>query len=177
MPSKEAQKGGRQELGWNGTGSTNPREGSPRKNWHKGSQTWTTKNGMLMIKGGRKRRKVSCRNQMSMTKERMMGTAGDFRTNTWWRNLGPRAKKRRRTKKEGGQEPFRLHYHQEGIRPILRKETSHERSTSEPQSFKLYLITVFVFYFQKLVFGNIKKKKISCIFEIKNMFGLLKLKK
>ena len=137
MTSKEAQKGGRQELGWNGTGSTNPREGSPRKNWLKGSQTWTTKNGMLMIKGGRERRKVSCRNQMSMTKERMMGTAGDFRTNTWWRNLGPRAKKRRRTKKEGGQEPFRLHYHQEGIHPILRKETSHERSTSEPQSFKM----------------------------------------
>ena len=32
-------------------------------------------------------------------------------------------------------------------------------------------LIVFVFYFQKLVFGSIKKKKISCIFEIKNMFG------
>ena len=29
---------------------------------------------------------------------------------------------------------------------------------------------VFVFYFQKLVFKNIKKKLFSCIFEIKNMF-------
>ena len=36
---------------------------------------------------------------------------------------------------------------------------------------------VFVFYFQKLVFENIKKKLFSCIFEIKNMFGYLKLKK
>ena len=36
---------------------------------------------------------------------------------------------------------------------------------------------VFVFYFQKLVFGNIKKKKFSYNFEIKNMFGQLKLKK
>ena len=39
------------------------------------------------------------------------------------------------------------------------------------------LVTVFVFYFQKLVFGNIKKKRFSCIFEIKNMFGQLKLKR
>ena len=29
----------------------------------------------------------------------------------------------------------------------------------------------FYLYFQKLVFGNIKKKQFSCIFEIKNMFG------
>ena len=35
---------------------------------------------------------------------------------------------------------------------------------------RLYLATVFVFYFQKLVFGNIKKKQFSCIFEIKNIF-------
>ena len=41
----------------------------------------------------------------------------------------------------------------------------------------LCLVIVFVFYFQKLVFGNIKKKQFSCIFEIKNMFGKLKLKK
>ena len=40
-----------------------------------------------------------------------------------------------------------------------------------------YLVTVFVFYFQKIVFENIIKKKFSCIFEIKNMFGQLKLKK
>ena len=42
----------------------------------------------------------------------------------------------------------------------------------------LCLVTVFVFYFQKLVFvfGNIMKKQFSCIFEIKNMFGKLKLK-
>ena len=36
---------------------------------------------------------------------------------------------------------------------------------------RLYLVTIFVFYFQKLVFENIKKKQFSCIFEIKNMFG------
>ena len=36
---------------------------------------------------------------------------------------------------------------------------------------RLCLVTVFVFYFQNLVFENIKKKQISCIFEIKNMFG------
>ena len=41
----------------------------------------------------------------------------------------------------------------------------------------LCLVIVFVFYFQKLVFGNIKKKQFSCIFEMKNMFGKLKLKK
>ena len=41
----------------------------------------------------------------------------------------------------------------------------------------LCLVIVFVFYFQKLVFGNIKKKQFSCIFEIKNMFGKLELKK
>ena len=44
----------------------------------------------------------------------------------------------------------------------------------------------FIFYFQKLVFGNIyiyiyikqtKKKQFSYIFEIKNMFSQLKLKK
>ena len=35
----------------------------------------------------------------------------------------------------------------------------------------------FILYFQKLVFGNIKKKQFSCIFEIKNIFGQLKLKK
>ena len=33
------------------------------------------------------------------------------------------------------------------------------------------LIIVFVFYFQKLVFENIKKNQFSCIFKIKNMFG------
>ena len=36
----------------------------------------------------------------------------------------------------------------------------------EQQNYKV----MFVFYFQKLVFGNIKKKQFSCIFEIKNMF-------
>ena len=36
---------------------------------------------------------------------------------------------------------------------------------------RLCLVTVFVFYFEKLVFGNIKKKQFSSIFEIKNMFG------
>ena len=36
---------------------------------------------------------------------------------------------------------------------------------------RLYSVAVFVIYFQKLVFGNIKKKEFSCIFETKNMFG------
>ena len=35
----------------------------------------------------------------------------------------------------------------------------------------------FSFLFSKLVFGNIKKKQFSCIFEIKNIFDQLKLKK
>ena len=39
---------------------------------------------------------------------------------------------------------------------------------------RLCLVTIFVFYFQKLFSGNIKKKQFSCIFEIKNMFGQLK---
>ena len=69
-------------MGWNGIGFVNPREGSPRKDRHKGSWTWITQNGMLMIKGGHERRKVSCRNKISTTKERMMGTAGKFGTNT-----------------------------------------------------------------------------------------------
>ena len=47
----------------------------------------------------------------------------------------------------------------------------------EYKTLRLCLVTIFVFYFQKLVFGNIKKKQFSCIFEIKNMFGQLKLKK
>ena len=40
----------------------------------------------------------------------------------------------------------------------------------------LCLVTVFVFYSQNLGFKNIMKKQFSCIFEIKNMFGQLKLK-
>ena len=32
---------------------------------------------------------------------------------------------------------------------------------------RLCLVTVFVFYFQKLVFDNVKKKQFSCIFDIK----------
>ena len=50
------------------------------------------------------------------------------------------------------------------------------RLGSKP-TLKLCLVTIFIFYFQNFVFGNIKKKKFSCIFEIKNMFGKLKLKK
>ena len=42
---------------------------------------------------------------------------------------------------------------------------------------KVMFGNIFFFYFQKLVLGNIKKKKqFSCIFEIKNMFDQLKLK-
>ena len=54
---------------------------------------------------------------------------------------------------------------------IKKKEKKKE------EIFRLYLVTVFVFYFQKLVLGNIKKKQFSYIFEIKNMFGQLKLKR
>ena len=39
------------------------------------------------------------------------------------------------------------------------------------KNFRLCLVTIFVFYFQKKFFENIKKKQFSCIFEIKNMFG------
>ena len=35
----------------------------------------------------------------------------------------------------------------------------------------LCLVTIFVFYFQNFVFGDMKKKQFSCIFEIKSMFG------
>ena len=51
------------------------------------------------------------------------------------------------------------------------------RKLEDKKKFRLCLVTVFIFYFQKLVFGNIKKKQFSCIFEIKNMFSKLKLKK
>ena len=51
------------------------------------------------------------------------------------------------------------------------------RKLEDKKIFRLCLVTVFIFYFQKLVFGNIKKKQFSCIFEIKNMFSKLKLKK
>ena len=40
-------------------------------------------------------------------------------------------RKEKKENQEGSQEPFQLHYHQEGICPILRKETSHKRSTSK----------------------------------------------
>ena len=43
--------------------------------------------------------------------------------------------------------------------------------TVREKNLRLCLVTVFVFYFQNLVFWNIKKKQFSYIFEIKNMFG------
>ena len=46
----------------------------------------------------------------------------------------------------------------------------------EEKKVRLYLVTVFVFYFQKLVFGNIKKKK-SFIFEIKKHVWLVEIRK
>ena len=49
--------------------------------------------------------------------------------------------------------------------------TLGEKYTLDLERLRLCLVTVFVFYFQKLVFDNIKKKQFSCIFEIKNMFG------
>ena len=55
--------------------------------------------------------------------------------------------------------------------------TRMEKRKTKIKKLRLCLVTVFVFYFQKLAFENIKKKQFSCIFEIKNMFGQLKLKK
>ena len=52
-----------------------------------------------------------------------------------------------------------------------------DKKVGRQKKFRLYFVTVFVFYFQKLVFGNIKKKQFSYIFKIKNMFDQLKLKK
>ena len=61
--------------------------------------------------------------------------------------------------------------------PLKKKEKEKEKKKIL-KSFRLCLVTVFVFYFQKLVLGNIKKKKqFSCIFEIKNIFGQLKIKR
>ena len=56
--------------------------------------------------------------------------------------------------------------------PLKKKEKEKEKKKIL-KSFMLCLVTVFVLYFQKLVLGNIKKKKkqFSCIFEIKNIFG------
>ena len=62
--------------------------------------------------------------------------------------------------------PYKENYK---IGKYLKKKTTRK--------VRLYLITFFVFYFQKLVFESINKKQFSCIFEIKNMFSQLKLKK
>ena len=62
-------------------------------------------------------------------------------------------------------------------RNLLKKKSTYSLSMSikgsKPlkEKTRLCLVTVFVFYFQKLVFENIKKKQFSCIFEIKNIFG------
>ena len=53
----------------------------------------------------------------------------------------------------------------------LHKKMSKQDLSKNIKKKKTCLVTVFVFYFQKLVLGNIKKKQFSCIFEIKNMFG------
>ena len=53
----------------------------------------------------------------------------------------------------------------------IKKNEGGVKKWGNRKKFRLYLITVFIFYFQKLVFENIKKRKNSCIFEIKNMFG------
>ena len=62
--------------------------------------------------------------------------------------------------------PYKENYK---IGKYLKKKTTRK--------VRLYLITFFVFYFQKLVFESINKKQFSCIFEIKNMFDQLKLKR
>ena len=52
-----------------------------------------------------------------------------------------------------------------------------KRRLGSKPTLRLCLVTFFIFYFQKFVFENIKKKQFFYIFEIKNMFGELKLKK
>ena len=52
-----------------------------------------------------------------------------------------------------------------------------KRRLGSKPTLRLCLVTFFIFYFQNFVFENIKKKQYSYIFEIKNMFGGLKLKK
>ena len=47
----------------------------------------------------------------------------------------------------------------------------------ERERLRLCLVTVFIFYFQKLVFGNIKKNQFPCIFEIKKHVWLVEIKK
>ena len=54
---------------------------------------------------------------------------------------------------------------------FAENEEQESNAKSMPKQIRSCLVTVFVFYFQKLVFENIKKKQFSCIFEIKNMFG------
>ena len=54
---------------------------------------------------------------------------------------------------------------------VLVKNPIKESFYGKKKKLRLCLVTVFVFYFQKLVFWNIKKKQFSCIFKIKNMFG------
>ena len=137
VTSKEVQKGGRQKLGWNGTRFANSKEGSLRKGWHKGSRTWTTQDGMLMIKGGCERWRVSSRNQMSMTKKKNDGDNWWFRDQYLMKKPRTLGKEEKENQEGRWPEPFQIHYHQEGIRHILRKETSHERSTLEPQSFEM----------------------------------------
>ena len=60
---------------------------------------------------------------------------------------------------------------------LFSRNNTHNKGKILNGKLRLYLVTVFVFYFQKHIFGNIKKKQFSCIFEIKNMFGQLKLKR
>ena len=45
------------------------------------------------------------------------------------------------------------------------------------ETIRLCLVTIFIFYFKKLVFGNINKKQFSCIFEIKKHVWLVEIKK
>ena len=52
---------------------------------------------------------------------------------------------------------------------MLKKNLVLTKKRKKEKEFRLCLVTVFIFYFQKLVFGNINNF-FFCIFEIKNMF-------
>ena len=69
-----------------------------------------------------------------------------------------------RTKKKTIAFNFKLHKYEE-------KKVFHKIENFYLEIIKLCLVIVFIFYFQKLIFENTKKKQFSCISEIKNMFG------
>ena len=54
---------------------------------------------------------------------------------------------------------------------IIYKMNTYYKNVIVTLKTKVMFGNRFSFLFSKLVFGNIKKKQFSCIFEIKNIFG------